>query len=143
VGTVTKPALWDPDVYPGDDVLNGILGPARAAYDALFAFTRTRHPDLVATWKYYQDGGRWLLHLSRGRKTVFWLAVSLGAFRTTFYLSEAYDAAIRESDLPPTLKTEYAATAGRTFRSINVAVRTVDDVEPCKLLIAIKLAEAR
>lgn len=140
----TKPALSDPDVYPSDEVLDAILGPARPAYDALLDFLRAEYPDAVGAWKYYRDGGRWLLNVSRGKKgTVFWLTADPGSFRTTFYLASRHEDRVLESGLPEPLKEQYRASAGRKFRGITVTVRTVDDLDAWKVLVPIKLDALR
>ena len=74
--------LTDPDQFPSDEVISSHLGRRRALWDALFAFIHAEHPDCTERWRYYNDSKSWLLNVSRKKKTVFWLSVISGTFRS-------------------------------------------------------------
>jgi hypothetical protein len=137
-----RAALADPSVFPSDDVLDDVLGASRPAFDALLDHLRVAWPELAGTWKYYRDGASWLFPVARKKTTVFWLSADRDSFRTTFYLASAHEDSLLESALPPALKEQYQATAGKKFRAVTVTLRTLDDVHACRILIAIKLGRA-
>jgi hypothetical protein len=135
----TRPALADPAVFPSDDVLDNVLGASRPAFDALFDHLGVAWPELAGSWKYYRDGSSWLLPVARKKTTVFWLSADRDSFRTTFYLASAHEDSVLGSALAPALKEQYRATAGKKFRAVTVTVRTLEDVDACRILIPIKL----
>lgn len=76
------------DVYPCQEVIEGAL---RSSYPVFAEFEKiiTDQPfALVPEWNYYKDGKAWLCKLSYKKKTVFWLSVWSGFFKTSFYFTE-------------------------------------------------------
>lgn len=135
------PVLTDPTQFPTDEVLTFHLGSRRSLWNALFAFVRAEHPDVVERWRYYDDGKSWLLNVSRKKKTIFWLAVVGGTFRITAYFTEKAGDAIRASALSPELKEAF--TRGRSvgkLRGITITFRKKRDVQDARILIALKTA---
>jgi hypothetical protein len=132
------PVLTDRNRFPSDELIFSHLGKRRALWEALFAFIHTE-PDFLERWRYYDDGKRWLLNVSRKKKTVFWLAVTSGSFRITAYFTDKARDAILASSLSQELKEPFLirAPAGK-LRGITVTFRTKRDVEDAKALIALK-----
>ncbi len=134
-----KPALTDQNIYPTEEVLSSHLGRSAPAFTTLFEFNRSNHPDFVEKWKYYNDGKSWLLNVSRKRKTLFWLSVYDGFFRTSFYLNSKFEKAIVESKLPKELKSKYLSESENKFRAITVVIKSKKDVEIYKEVLSIKM----
>ncbi len=134
-----KPALSDPAIYPTEEVLASHLGKAEPCFALLFRFNHENFPEFVERWKYYNDGKSWLLNVSRKKKTLFWLLVKDGCFRTTFYLNPKAAQRVHESAIPKELRDKFEETAGHKFRGISVEVKTKKDVEVYKHLLAIKM----
>ncbi len=133
-------ALSDPDTYPSDKVLASHLKRSHASYLELFEFNHTAHPDFVERWRYYNDGKSWLLNVSRKKKTVFWVGVNEGSFRTSFSFSAKVEQDVLKSRLPAEIKRQYRDTAGNHFRGISLVIKAKKDVETYKELLSIKLA---
>jgi hypothetical protein len=131
--------LNDPATYPTEEVLASFLGEANAAFQALFERNHFRHPDFVETWKYYNDTKCWLLNVSRKKKTLFWLSIGNGWFRTTFYFPAKAEEVILGSALPEDLKAPYRESSGRKFRGITLIIRETLDSEPYEQLLGLKL----
>jgi hypothetical protein len=133
------PVLTDRNRSPTDELIFSHLGTRRALWEALFAHIHTGQPDLVEQWRYYEDGKRWLLNVSRKKKTVFWLAVLGGSFRITAYFTDKARDAILASSLSQELKEPFLsrAPAGK-LRGITVTFRRKRDLEDAKALIALK-----
>ena len=132
--------LADPNIFPTDDVLFSHLGKAKSSFVALFEYNHKNYPDLAERWKYYNDGKSWLFNVSRKKKTLFWLSVQHGFFRTTFYLNARAAECIRNSNIPQSLKDQFKETAGKKFRGITVVIKGKEDVEVYKELLALKMA---
>ena len=134
-----KQALSDPGVYPTEKVIASHLKEANAAFVALFAYNHDTHPEFTERWKFYNDGKQWLMNVSTKKKTVFWLALNKGSFRTAFYLSQKHEPLVLESDLPASLKKQYKASAGKSFRAIRIVIRTKKDIAAYKKVLQLKL----
>lgn len=133
------PVLGDKNRFPTDEVVFSHLGKRRALWDALFAFIRAEHPDIVAEWRYYNDGKSWLMNVSRKKKTVFWLSLAGNTFRITAYFTDKARNAILASALSPPLKEQFLS--GRSFgklKAITITFTKKKDVEDAKALVALK-----
>ena len=98
------------------------------------------HPGFTREWRYYKDGKSWLMKVQHKKKTVFWLSILRGTFRTTFYVHEKAKKMIEESALTPKLKDQFRT--GKSYgkiRGITMVYKTRKDVEFAKELIGIKL----
>jgi hypothetical protein len=82
------PVLTDKNQFPTEEVIHAHIGKSKALWLSLFEHIHTNHADLSEEWRYYNDGKRWLLKVSRKKKTIFWLSISKDAFRTTFYFTD-------------------------------------------------------
>lgn len=85
--------------YPDDAVLKRAL---KGSFPAFTAFIKTiGEPDyqLVAEWRYYLDGKAWLCKVQKKAKTVLWLSVWDGFFRTTFYFTAKSGAGIKDLEI--------------------------------------------
>ena len=122
-----RPLLNDPDVPPDDRLLSQHLGAAKAAWDEFVRDAMTAVDGAQLSWRYYADGKAWLCKAARRGRTICWISVWHGAFRTTFYFGERCDAEIEQLDIDATLKEAYAS-ATRTGKlkplSVLVADRT-------------------
>ena len=82
--------LRKPEIFPSKEVLKDILG---EVYDVLDELETTLTQDEFAlsfNWHYYNDGKSWLCKVSHKKKTVFWLSVWDGFFKTSFFFLERH-----------------------------------------------------
>ena len=136
-------ALGDPEIYPSDEVLASHLGArAFAAFSEMLERNRAGLPGSEDRWKYYNDGKLWLFNYSFKKKTLFWLSVEDGRFRTTFYLGPKAEDAVLGSAIPDELKAQYRDAKGRgaKMRGVTATIRTKKDLAVYEALLAIKLA---
>ncbi len=78
---------------------------------------------------------------TRKNKTVFWLNVIKGAFRTTFYYTDRATKAIAASTIPAEMKKQFKK--GKHYgkiRGLTVLFKYKKDIETAKTLLAIKLS---
>ncbi len=134
-----KAVLSDPAIYPSEKVLAGCLKKANAAFLSLFEYNRTNYPEFVERWKYYNDGKRWLMNVSKRKKTLFWLSVDTSCFRIAFYFSPKHEQIVLDSDLPASMKKQYMSSAGKKFRPISFIVKSRKEAEIYRKLLPLKL----
>jgi hypothetical protein len=105
----------------------------------LFKHLQQDHPDFSAQWRYYPDGKSWLLKVSRKSRTIFWLSIVEGSFRTTFYFTERAAQAISRSSLSDDLKRQYRSGKSHgKLCGLTILYKNKQDVEYARQLIAIK-----
>ncbi len=135
-----NPVLCDPSIYPNNEVLASHLKRAKASFDALFAYNHEKYPEFEERWRYYNDGKSWLMNVSRKKKTLFWLSIMDGSFRTTFYLNAKAAPCVGSLSIPKPLKAEFKKTAEKTFRGLTVVVKAKKDLETYKEILHLKMA---
>ena len=134
-----QPCLMDKAEYPDDRVLSRYLCDAKDAWDAFFTFLESSYPECSADWRYYDDGKSWLCKVVKKSRTVCWLSVYDGRFKTTFYFPSRAENVIANSSIRKTYKEQFvkAKHFGKT-RALTVDVRKIADLSTTKKLIAIK-----
>ena len=135
------PILSDKSQFPTDEVIFSHIGTAKALWLSLFQYLDQGHPDFTREWRYYNDGKSWLMKVQHRKKTVFWLSILEGSFRTTFYVHEKGAKIVENSSISEALKNSFRT--GKSYgklRGITVAYKKKKDVEYAKELIGIKLS---
>ncbi|HBL72412.1 MAG TPA: hypothetical protein DD409_05815 [Bacteroidales bacterium] len=108
----TPKPLTDPTVFPTEEVLLAILGTTTFhLLDTLFNTITAQPSGLTTEWRYYNDGKSWLCKAVFKTKTIFWLSVWPGYFKTTFYFTEKHLEALAELPLAEEYKTKLATAA--------------------------------
>jgi hypothetical protein len=135
-----NPILSDKSQLPTDQVIFSHLGKSKALWVSLFQYIAEAHPDFTREWRYYRDGKSWLMKVQHKKKTVFWLSIIKGSFRTTFYIHEKAKKLIDASAISEELKDQYRAGKGfGKLRGIRVVYKSKKDVDFAKELIGIKI----
>lgn len=101
--------LRDPEIFPSDRVLKNVLGDL--VYSVLASFLETisgADYGLSIEWRYYNDGKAWLGKVTDKKKTILWLSVWDGFFKTSFYFTEKHLEAIAVLDISEEKKEEFA-----------------------------------
>lgn len=80
--------LVDPNAYPDEAVLRGVLGAGYGAYGALMDAIAER--GYTHEWRYYKDGKAWLCKVQRKARTLAWMSAWRGYAKATVYLPERY-----------------------------------------------------
>ena len=99
--------LRDREIFPSREVLQDVLG---KVYDVLAELeNRVTQSESALTfdWNYYNDGKSWLCKVCHKKKTVFWLSVWEGCFKTTFFFLERHLAEIAELDISEQIKEDF------------------------------------
>lgn len=99
--------LKDQDVFPSKDVLADALGTSFSAYEELMSVISGDDFLMTPEWRYYSDGKAWLCKTCFKKKTVFWLSVWEGFFKTSFYFTAKNSAGIMELGIDEKIKNDF------------------------------------
>ncbi len=96
--------LKNPELYPNKEVLENVLQEDYPLYTQFMEAITGPGLELSYTWNYYKDGKVWLCKVCHKKKTVLWLSVWEGFFKTSFYFTEKTIGGIAELDIASDLK---------------------------------------
>jgi len=134
-----RPQLRDEKEYPSDDVLARYLAKAKADWDAFTARLAEEVSDASLEWRYYRDGKSWLCKLVRKKKTVCWVSIWDGTFRTTFYFTAKSDVDIEGLPIAQELKNAYRAQSSiGKLKPLTIEVRSQKELGDVFTLIRYK-----
>ena len=129
--------LRDPEIFPSGGVLASALGDSYGAYKAF----SEKLPDcgVETEWRYYNDGKAWLGKCVHKKKTVFWLSVWDGFFKTTMFFTEKTKEGIEGLPIREDIKTKFAE-AGNVGKLIPLLleIRSEADLDDAFTLISYK-----
>lgn len=97
--------LRDAEIFPSEEILKDALG--KTVYSVLESFITSvtnEEYGLTIEWRYYNDGKAWLGKIVYKKKTVLWLSVWEGFFKTSFYFTEKHLEAIAELNISDMIK---------------------------------------
>ena len=83
-----KQLLIEREIFPSEEVLKAVLGNVYSVYEALE--TQLTQDGITFVWHYYKDSKSWLCKVANKKKTVFWLSVWDGFFKTSFFFLERH-----------------------------------------------------
>ena len=131
--------LRDPMIPPSEQLLKEILGDSYGAYYELIR--RYEEPDynLQPQWRYYNDGKAWLCKVVYKNKTVFWLSIWEGFFKTSFFFRERDCSGILVLEIDKSYKQQLESS--QTFGKLHPVVLVIkhpDQLEDLAKLIRYK-----
>jgi hypothetical protein len=106
--TINTLELVNPDVFPDDGVLKGILGKSFEAYESLLEIFAEN--GMVTEWRYYNDGKAWLCKVQCKKRTIVWMSAWKGYMQATLYFPERYLDDIFGLDISDTTKEKIRLT---------------------------------
>ena len=77
--------LRESEIFPSKEVLKNALNEAYSVFEELETMLTRDAFALIFDWHYYNDSKSWLCKVSHKKKTVFWLSVWGGFFKTSFF----------------------------------------------------------
>lgn len=86
--TINKLELGNPDVYPDEEILRGVLGTSWGAYEALLDLFGKN--GMTHEWRYYFDGKAWLCKVQHKKRTIVWMSAWRGFMQATIYFPGKY-----------------------------------------------------
>jgi hypothetical protein len=106
--TINTIELKDPNVYPDEAVLKGILGESYPAYVELLNLYEANQ--MTTEWRYYFDGKAWLCKVQKKKKTMVWMSAWKGYMQATIYVPEKHSDAIFSLAISEELKERFRET---------------------------------
>ncbi len=132
----TEPKPVHDSAAPDDDELVSLLGRSHAAFKAL-AHDRT---GVTCEWKRYSKNGPWVLKVSEGERTLFYLVPQANQFEVTVVLGQrATDAALAGRVRPELHATIRSAKPYVEGRPVKIVVTGKEDLVGVEELVAVKL----
>jgi hypothetical protein len=136
-----KPILNDPEIFPAGEVLKNALGKCYPVFE-LLVNKLTREPfGLVPEWRYYKDGHAWLCKVVHQKKTIFWLSVWEGYFKTTFYFTEKTGAGIAGLDIMDEIKDTFSQNKhiGKLI-PLTLSMRASEQIDDLLRIVGYKMS---
>ena len=99
--------LREKEIFPSKEVLKSVLGQVYDVWEELETQVTQGEFGLTLEWNYYNDGKSWLCKVCHKKKTVFWLSVWEGCFKTTFFFLERHLEGIAELDISEQIKEDF------------------------------------
>ena len=99
--------LREKEIYPSSEVLQNVLGKVYDVWTALETWITQGELALTTEWNYYRDGKIWLCKVCYKKKTVFWLSVWEGCFKTTFFFLERHLKDIADLEISQQIKEDF------------------------------------
>ena len=82
--------LKESEIFPSKEVLQAALGKTYSVFEELEKLLAQDEFALSFEWHYYKDSKSWLCKVCHKKKTVFWLSVWDGFFKTSFFFLERH-----------------------------------------------------
>jgi hypothetical protein len=132
--------LTDKLIVPNEKLIFSIIGETSVFWRQIISYAKDNYSDITELWRFYNDGKEWLFRLIQKKKTICWIRVLPGAFRTTFYFGDKAESLIVNSDLPEPMKQDFKTTKryGK-IRGISIKIADETDVKNVQKLMAIRL----
>jgi len=102
--------LREQEFFPTTEVLQNVLGKVYCVWEELVIQVTQDKFALTLDWNYYQDGKSWLCKVCHKKKTIFWLSVWEGFFKTTFYFTEKHLEGIADLEISEQIKEDFCRT---------------------------------
>jgi len=102
--------LREQEFFPTTEVLQNVLGKVYCVWEELVIQVTQGKFALTLDWNYYQDGKSWLCKVCHKKKTIFWLSVWEGFFKTTFYFTEKHLEGIADLEISEQIKEDFCRT---------------------------------
>ena len=99
--------LREQEIFPSEEVLKTVLGQVYDVWTEMEKHVTQGEFALTFNWNYYRDGKSWLCKVCHKKKTVFWLSVWEGLFKTTFYYTEKHLTGIADLDISEQIKEDF------------------------------------
>jgi len=85
-----KPLLGEQEIFPTKEVLKDALGNVYSVLEELETRLTDDEFALTFNWHYYNDSKAWLCKVAHKKKTIFWLSIWEGFFKTSFFFLERH-----------------------------------------------------
>jgi hypothetical protein len=135
-----KPVLSDANTYPSEEIILGFLRKSKTCWKEFGDMLNSNFPNLELCWNYYRDGSNWFCKVVNKKKTVFWLSVYHGYFKTAFYFTEKTGSNIRKLEIGKEMIDSYlkAKSIGK-LKPLIIDIKSKRVIRDLKKVIEYKL----
>lgn len=127
-------------VEPNDKMLTFDLAETKPLLDKIADYIKSEYGDFRPEWKFYNQKSGWILKMFTKKRNVLFVVPCDRFFRVAFTLGAKAVDLIICSDLPDSIKEDlFKAKKYAEGRTIQIEVRTEDDLNIILQLISIKL----
>jgi hypothetical protein len=130
-----RPLLNDRNIPVTGEILRKTLGDSYPVYEKMIETITGKDYELVPEWRYYNDGKAWLCKMVYKKKTVFWLSVWDGFFKTSFYFVERHCRGLAGLDVEKSIKDQLKS--GKTFGTLFPVTLRISKEEQIRDLLKI------
>ena len=82
--------LTEQEIFPSKEVLKSALGNVYNVLEELEAQLSQSEFAITFDWHYYKDSKSWLCKVAYKKKTIFWLSIWDGFFKTSFFFLQRH-----------------------------------------------------
>ena len=82
--------LREREIFPSKEVLQNTLGKVYGVLEDFESQLSENEFTMTFEWNYYKDSKGWLCKVCYKKKTIFWLSVWEGFFKTSFFFLERH-----------------------------------------------------
>lgn len=132
--------LRDPEIAPSAEVIKIALGENFRVYEEFMR--KVSDCGLTAEWNYYRDGKAWLCKvINSKKKTIFWLSIWDGFFKTSFIFTLKNCSGIDDLNISDSIKENFAKgkNAGK-FLPLILDIRQTDQLKDFLQIVEYKKA---
>lgn len=131
--------LKDPEIAPSAEVIKNALGENFRVYEEFMDMISDS--GLGTEWNYYRDGKAWLCKVTNKKKTVFWLSIWDGFFKTSFIFTLKNGSGIDDLNISDSIKENFAKgkNAGK-FLPLILDIRQTDQLKDFLQIVEYKKA---
>ena len=131
--------LREEEILPEKEVIAKAL---QNAYEVFEEFTDIiTNPDFQLTpeWNYYKDGKAWLCKITFKKKTVCWLSVWNGFFKTSFFFTDKNSSGVIDLEINNAIKDDFknAKAIGRLIPLV-LTISKKEEIEDALKIIEYK-----
>lgn len=109
------------EIYPSDEVLKEALKRTFALYESFIHVITGEEYSLNIAWRFYNDGKAWLGKVTYKKKTILWVSIWEGFFKTSFHFANKHHEAVTALDISANTLNQFAETE-RTGRLVSLII---------------------
>ncbi len=134
-----KRNLTDKEIQPTDEIIYSFIGDNKKYWKELMDILQDQYPDLVLEWKYYRDGGSWLLPVAKKKKNLCWISLKGDTFVVGFWFGTKVETLVEGSELSEKIKNDFRnAERNKMGRGLAITIYSESDLKEALELIGFK-----
>lgn len=131
--------LREEEILPEKEVIAKALQNAHEVFEEFTDVITNPDFQLTPEWNYYKDGKAWLCKITFKKKTVCWLSVWNGFFKTSFFFTDKNSSGVIDLEINNTIKEDFknAKPIGRLIPLV-LSISKQEEIEDALKIIEYK-----